>query len=251
MRTCLVVALILGVLAAPAAADTEPLPVGTVVLPGDGQVWTALSGPFETPQLVVYAIDYTELPDAFAFAVATSPATDTGGLLAGPADRYIAPARPDRPGIYAAPIGLGGPGTYYWQASYAEGDDVYASPVRTLTVIAQPSPDTPAPPVAPAPPTPAPPLVATPRPPAGATVRIAVRRAIHAATHMLARKLVYRCATAPAAATCHPSWRDVRFRYRGTLELTFGASPITAAFRGTREPRGHGHARGVIWATSL
>jgi hypothetical protein len=62
---------------------------------------------------------------------------------------------------------------------------------------------------------------------------------------------VYRCARAPAAATCRPSWRDVRARYRGTLQLTFGASAISATFRGTRVPRAYGRVRAVIWATSL
>src|SRR3954452_12578346 len=84
MRVCLVVvALILGVLAAPAAAQTEPLPPGTTVVPRDGQVWTASSWPdatpFEMQELVVYASGYEDLPDAYAFAVATSPATTPDG----------------------------------------------------------------------------------------------------------------------------------------------------------------------------
>jgi hypothetical protein len=100
------------------------------------------------------------------------------------------------------------------------------------------------PPVAPLP-------VAAPRAPDAATVRIAVRRAIHAATHMVPHGLVYRCTRTPAAATCRPSWHDVRFRYRGTLQLSFAASPITARFTGTRAPRHHGRARVVTWTTSV
>jgi len=247
MRRCLLVALIFGALAAPAAADTEPLPAGTTIVPRDGEVWTA----FETHDLAAYASDYDELPDAFAFAVAGIPATDANGLLAAPSGSYVAPAQAGHPGIYAATVTLGTPGTYYWQASYADDDgDTYASPVRTLKVIAPPPPDVPQP-VIPFLPPRAPPAVATPRPPDAATVRIAVRRAIHRATHMVGRRIVYRCARTPAAATCRPSWRDFRFRYRGTLQLTFGPRAITATFRGTRVPRGHGHARAVTWTTSL
>ena len=180
---------------------------------------------------------------------------DADGLLADPIDRYDAPAQAGRPGIYAAQTSLGAqwlgtPGTYYWQATYADDDDgdIYASAVRTLKVVAAPPPAPPAPPIAVAPPTPAAPAPAvTPRPPDAATVRLAVRRAIHHATHMLARGLVYRC----AGATCRPSWHDFRNRYRGTLQLTFGPSAITAAFTGTRAPRGHGRARTVTWRTTV
>jgi hypothetical protein len=244
MRVCLVVVLLLGVLAAPAAADTEPLPAGTTLVPRDGQEWTALR-----PQaFVAYASDYDELPDTFAFAVASDPTTTPEGLLANPTDWYVARAQPDHPGIYLAPVGLGAPGTYYWQASYADDDgDTYVSLVRTLDVVAPPPPDAPAA-IAPEAPPPAAVLpAATPRPPDPATVRIAVRRAIHAATHMLPRGLMYRC----AATTCRPSWHDFRFRYRGTLALSFGAGPITVMFRGTREPLGHGRARAVTWTTAL
>jgi hypothetical protein len=248
MRVCLVVVLLLGVLAAPAAADTEPLPAGTTVVPRDGQAWTALG----SQTFVAYIGDYDELPDELAFAVASDPATGPDGLLAHPIARYAAPVQPGHPGIYAASPGLGTPGTYYWQATYAddEEDDVYASEVRTLTVVAPPPPDVPQP-VIPYLPPPAAPPAATPRPPDARTVRIAVRRAIHRATHMVGRRIVYRCAPTPAAATCKPSWRDVRYRYRGTLRLTFGASTITATFRGRRVPRGHGHARAVTWATTV
>jgi hypothetical protein len=247
MRVCLLVILILGLTAAPAAADADPLPAGTTVLPRDGQVWRASV----TAEFVAYASDYEELPDEFAFAVATTAATDADGLLATPI-RYKAPAQLGHPGIYVAPASFGTPGTYYWQASYIDDDgDTYASQVRTLTIAPQPPPDVPAPQV-PVPPVPATPLPAvTPRPPDAGSVRIAVRRAIHAATHMVARGLVYRCTPAPAAATCQPSWRDVRFRYRGTLQLAFGTSPITARFTGTRTPRKHGHSRVVTWATLL
>ena len=240
MRILLVVALVLGAAAAPAAADTT-------LVPRDGQVWTAA----DTHELVAYASDYEELPRAFAFAVATSPAIDADGLLAAPIDRFAAPAQPDRPGIYAAPIALGTPGTYYWQAAYAgEDGDTYALPIRTLTIVAPPPPDAPEPPVAVPPPVASPPPATLPAPDA-ATVRIAVRRAIHVATHMVSRGLVYRCARAPAAATCRPAWHDVRFRYRGTLRLRFGATPITAAFTGTRVPHGHRRARPVTWATTI
>jgi hypothetical protein len=68
---------------------------------------------------------------------------------------------------------------------------------------------------------------------------------------MVPRGLVYRCVRAPAAATCRPSWHDVRARYRGTLQLSFAASPITATFRGTRAARGHRRAHAVTWARSL
>ena len=204
-------------------------------------------------EFVVYASDYEELPDAFAFAVATSPATDADGVLTGTViDDYLAPAQPDRPGIYAALTSLvapwlGTPGTYYWQASYIDDDgDTYASPVRTLTIIPQPPPDPPAAPVPIATPPPAAPLpVATPRPPDAGTVRIAVRRAIHAVTHMIPRRLVYRCAAEPAAANCRPSWRDVRARYRGTSICPSGRarSPPRSRERACRaaRPRPHGH----------
>jgi hypothetical protein len=246
MRVCLVVALLFGLMAAPATADTEPLPAGTTVVPRDGQVWTA-----SAPQdLVVYASDYDDLPDAFAFAVATSPATGPDGLLADPVARYTAPAELGHPGIYAARISLAAPGTYYWQATYAdedEEDDVYASDVRAVTVMPQPPPETPTTPVTVSPAPAAPLPVATPRPPDAATVRIAIRRAIHAATHMLPQRLVYRCRD----VTCRPSWRDFRNRYRGTLELTFGPAAVTARFAGTRVPRRHGRARAVSWTTTV
>ncbi len=240
MRLCLLVTLLLGAFAAPAAADTT-------LVPRDGQDWTVGGA----QAFVAYASDYDELPDAFTFAVAASPATDPDGVLAASIDRYIAPAQPDHPGIYAAPAALGTPGTYYWQASYEDDDgDTYALPVRTLTILAAPPPDPPTQPVLVTPPAARLP-VAAPRPPDGGTVRIAVRRAIHAATHMVPRGLTYRCVTSPGAATCRPSWHDVRFRYRGTLRLAFGASPITARFTGTRAPRRHGRARVVTWTTSL
>src|SRR5947209_16174949 len=111
MRACLMVALIFGVLAAPAAADTEPVPASTDIFPRDGQVWTASSWPAATPfqmrEFVVYATDYAELPDVFAFAVASSPETGADGLLEHPIDGYTAPAQPDRPGIYAVQTSLG------------------------------------------------------------------------------------------------------------------------------------------------
>src|SRR4051812_5069380 len=141
MLIFLVVALMLGALAAPAAAQTEPLPYGTAIVPRDGQVWTASSWPAATPsqmhEFVAYANNYDELPDAYAVAVASTPATGVDGLLADALDRYAAPAQPAHPGIYAAltSIGarwLGTPGTYYWQASYIDDGETYASPVRAL-----------------------------------------------------------------------------------------------------------------------
>jgi hypothetical protein len=178
--------------------------------------------------------------------------------LAAPIDTYVAAQDPVHPGIYTARTSLGAswlgtPATYYWQTYYVDDDDgdTYASAVRAVKVIAQPPPDAPAPPVTAAPAPVARPSATAPRPPDEGTVRIAVRRAIHAATRMVPRRLVPHCTRAPAAATCRPSWRDVRARYRGTLHLTFGASAITATFRGIRAPRRHGHARAVTWATSL
>jgi hypothetical protein len=245
MRLLLVVTLLLGALAAPAAADTEPLPASTALVPRDGQVWSA-----SAPQdLVVYASDYADLPDAFTFAVATTPETDADGLLTHPIVRYTAPAQPDRPGIYAAKLSLATPGTYSWQATYTEDDedDTYASAVRTLTILPPAPPDAPTTPVTFTPPPAAPLPIATPRVPDAATVRTVVRRAIHNATHMVARGLVSRC----AGAICRPSWHDFRNRYRGTLQLTFGPSAITAVFTGTRAPRGHGRARTVTWTTQV
>jgi hypothetical protein len=235
-----VVVLLLGMPAAPAAADTT-------LIPSDRQAWPAA----QTQTFAAYVSDYDELPDAFTFTVATSPATDGHGLLATPIASFAAPAQPRRPGTYLAPATLGTPGTYYWQASYSDDDgDTYGSAVRTLTILAPPPPDPPTQPVLVPPPV-APLPVAAPRPPDTSTVRIAVRRAIHNATHMVPRGVVYRCVRTPAAATCRPSWHDVRARYRGTLQLSFRASPITAAFTGTRTARGHRRGRAVIWTTSL
>src|SRR4051812_16942874 len=96
MRVGFVVALILGLTAAPAAADTEPFPAGTGIVPRDGQVWTASSWPAATPfemhSFVVYLDDYEKLPDRFVFAVAATPATGSDGLLADPIDSYVAPS---------------------------------------------------------------------------------------------------------------------------------------------------------------
>src|SRR5262249_13418093 len=89
--------------------------------------------------------------------------------------------------------------------------------------------------------------------PGGAARRRARRAAARAtppATHRGPRGSTSRGPAAPAAATCRPTWRDVRYRYRGTLRLTFG-NAITATFRGTRVPRHHGHARAVTWAASF
>src|SRR3954471_9007356 len=254
----LLVALMLGVMAAPAAAQTEPMPSGTAIVPRDGQVWSASSWPAATPfqmhAFVAYASTYDELPDAFVFTVANTPATGADGLLANAIDRYDAPAQPDHPGIYAATTSLGArwrgtPGTYYWQATYVEDDEdeAYASSVRAFTVIAQPPPDVAAPPavILPPPPTailPAP----SPRPPDASTARAIVPRATAPATHRVARGLVYRC----AGAICRPSWRDARFRYRGTLTIAIGANGITASFTGKRTSSGR-TARAVAWSTPV
>lgn len=138
------------------------------------------------------------------------------------------------------------PGTYYWQASY--GDDVF--PVRSLIVVPAPPADAPAVPVVVAPYV-APPPAAAARPVMAArTAHEIVRRAIAAATHRIARRLVYRCVGAPGAATCRPSWRDTRFRYRGTLQITTGVSGIRAVFDGRRSGGGR-RARTVSWSTAV
>jgi hypothetical protein len=95
---------------------------------------------------------------------------------------------------------------------------------------------------------------AAPAPPlAASTTRIILRRSILAATHRSHRGLTYRCATAPAAATCRPSWRDLRYRYRGTLRISTGVGGITASFAGTRTTRTCERrcARSLTWTVTL
>jgi hypothetical protein len=88
---------------------------------------------------------------------------------------------------------------------------------------------------------------------AASTARIIVRRAILAATHRSHRGLNYGCVTAPAAASCRPSWRDLRYRYRGTLQIQIGAAGIDVTFTGTRAARScTGRcARALTWTTTL
>jgi hypothetical protein len=262
MRLFTLAILLSALLAAPAEAQyVEPLPAGTWVLPVDGATHQASSWPQATPfemlGFAVYLNGYDELPEQFDIAVASGAGTTSEGLLtpANVIDRYAAPARPDVPSIFTARTALdsrwlGTPGTYHWQASFTTGDgDVYAGPVRSLTVVPAPPPDPPQAPAAVAPFV-APPPAAPARPPlAASTARIVVRRAIAAGTHRVARGLVYRCVTAPGAGTCRPSWRAGRYRYRGTLRITSGAGGISATFEGTRT-RGS-QRRGVTFSASM
>jgi hypothetical protein len=261
VRIVLLIAILAGALAAPASArSAEPLPAGTWLVPRDGQTrpassWPAAT-PFEMASFTIYTSDYDEPPYDFDIAVATGPETDPEGLLvaANVIDRFEAVPRSDFPDIYDGRTvldarWLANPATYYWQASYAHGVEVYAGPVRSLTVIPATPPDPPQPPAARAPYVAPPPAAPAPRPLAASTARIVVRRAIAAGTHRLPRGLVYRCTTAPGAATCLPSWRDARHRYRGTLRITSGAGGIAATFTGTRM-RGS-QARAVTWSATL
>jgi hypothetical protein len=251
MRMLALALLVFAALAAPAAAQyAEPLPPGTWLVPADGAMIHASSWPAATPSemqsFTIYTGDYATLPYDFDVDVATSPGTDPQGLLIGAnvIDRYEAVPRESLPHIFDARTALAAqwlatPATYYWQASFTTGDgDVYAGPVRSLTVVSAPPPD---PPQAPVPPVPyvAPPPPAPARPPlAATTARRIVRRAIAQGTRRLARRLTYRCTTAPGAATCRPSWRDDRYRYRGTLRINAGANGISATFAGTRSRTG-------------
>jgi hypothetical protein len=261
VRIVLLIAMLTGALAAPASAQhAEPLPAGTWLVPRDGQTrpassWPAAT-PFEMASFTIYTSDYAEAPYDFDVAVATSPATDARGLLlaANVVDRYEAIPRRDFPDIYDARTALVAqwlsiPATYHWQASYEHAGEIYAGPVRSLTVVPAPPPDPPQPPAARAPYVAPPPAALPPPPLAATTARIVVRRLIAAGTHRLARGLVYRCASVPGGATCRPSWRDARYRYRGTMQLTPGAAGIAATFTGTRS-RG-AHARAVTWSAVL
>ena len=222
MRTTLISLFLFLALAAPATAEEWLLPRDGVTVKTTDPVTFAL-----------YLDEYDELPYDVDVVVARDAA------LSDVVARYEAEPLPAFPTIYSVSASgwTATPGTYYWQASY--GDEVY--PVRSLTVVPAPPPDPPAPPVAVAPyVAPAPPAIA-PRPPDAATARSIVRRAIAAATHRLARGLIYRC----AGTTCRPSWRDARFRYRGTLTITTGADGIRAAFTGTRS------GRRVTWSVAV
>ena len=213
-------------LAAPAQADTW-------LLPRDGLT-------VKTTDPVAFAIyldEYDELPYDVDIVVATDAA------LTDVVARYEAEPLAAFPTIYSVTAAgwTTTPGTYYWQASY--GDESY--PVRTLTIVPAPPPDPPSPPAAVTPYVAPPPPPATPPPLDPATARVIVRRAIAAATHRFARGLVYRCTSAPGAATCRPSWRDARFRYRGTLTIATGLHGITASFTGTRS------GRRVSWSATV
>ena len=233
MRTVLICAALFAWLTPPARAETW-------LLPRDGLTVHA-SHP------VAFAIyldaDYAGLPYDVDVAVARDAAfTDVVA-------RYEAEPVAGFPAVYSATPAerdawTSTPGTYYWRASY--GDETYTP--RSLTVVAAPPPDPPAvvaPYVAPPPPPPA-----APPSMAAGTARELVRRAIAVATHRVARGLVYRCVGAPGAATCRPSWRDARFRYRGTLTIATGAGGIAASFAGTRSGGGRAR-RSVRWSARV
>jgi hypothetical protein len=227
MRTTLISLLLFTVLAAPARAEDWLLPSDGVTLKTTDPV-----------AFTVYLDEYDELPYDVDVVVARDAA------LTDVVARYEAEPLPTFPTIYSVSASgwTATPGTYYWQASY--GDDVF--PVRALNVVLAPPPDPPAAPVVVAPYVAQPPPAVTPRPPDAATARAIVRRAIAAATHRLARGLIYRC----AGSICRPSWRDTRFRYRGTLEITTGVTGIHASFTGKRSGGGR-PARPVTWSTAV
>jgi hypothetical protein len=221
MRSVLISVVLAIALATPAHAEEWLIPRdGLTVDTGDAVSFTA------------YLDEYDELPYDVDVVVARDPG------LTDVVARYEAEPLAAFPTIYSVSASGWQVGTYYWQASY--GDDVF--PVRGLNVIAAPAPDPPASGVVVAPYVPpAPPPAVTPRPPSPSTARAIVRRAIAAATHRAARGLIYRC----AGATCRPSWRDTRFRYRGTLAITLGVDGIHAAFTGTRS------GRRVTWSVTV
>ena len=227
MRTALISLALFAALAAPARADTW-------LLPQDG-ITVKTTHPVA---FTVYLAEYDEPPYDVDVVVATDAA------LTDVVARHEAEPLAGFPTIYSASAGswAATPGTYYWQASF--GDETF--PVRTLTVVPPPPADPPTGPAVTAPYVAPPPPAVTPRPPDASTAREIVRRAIAAATHRLARGLIYRC----AGATCRPSWRDARFRYRGTLTITTGASEIRASFTGKRSGGGRA-ARTVAWSTAV
>jgi hypothetical protein len=230
IRTTLISLVLFTLLAAPARAEDWLLPRDAL------NVYAAHPVAF-----AFYLDDYAALPyDVDVVVTRDAALTDVVA-------RYEAEPLPGFPTVYSATPSpdepwAATPGTYYWQASY--GDEVY--PVRRLIVIAAPPVDPPSAPavVAPYVAPPAPPVA--PRPPDASTAREIVRRAIAAATHRVARGLVYRC----AGATCRPSWRDARFRYRGTLTITTGVDGIRASFTGKRTGGGRA-ARTVAWSTAV
>jgi hypothetical protein len=270
MRIMILAVLLAALAAAPARAEVEPFPGQTWVVPSEGFVWSASSWPAALPSqmldFTVYLDEYEELPADLDVEVATGPELDAEGTLADAdvIERYEAQPVAGHPTVFAARTRpeaqwLSQPATYYWQATYEEYEDgeeeLYASAVHTLSIVPAPRPDPPqtftfTPPPAPAAPAAA---VITPPPLAATTAREIVRRAILAGTHRDYRGLTYRCTTAPAAATCRPSWRDHRFRYRGTLRISTGTAGITAAFTGTRAARAcQRHCvRKYAWTTRL
>jgi hypothetical protein len=214
----------------------------------------------------VYLHEYAALPEGLEIEVSGVPDTDPDGTLADATviERYEARPIAGHRDILTARTRvesrwLATPGTYYWQATYEEYDDgeeeLYASPIRSLTIFPAPPPDPPqarsVPPpagtTAPATPDAGPAVLP------GRTARIIVRRAILAATHRGHRRLTYRCTTTPAAATCRPSWRDARYRYTGTMQIATGGGGVTAAFDGTRAARSCTRrcARPVSWTARL
>jgi len=235
MRTTLISLFLFMAFAAPANAEEWLLPRDGLSVHASHPVGFAL-----------YLDDYDTLPyDVDVVVASDSTLTDVVA-------RYEAEPLDGFPTIYSATPSADDPwtatpGTYYWQASY--GDEVY--PVRSLIVVPAPPPDPPVSPVLGAPyVAPAPPPPAARATMAAGTAREIVRRAIAAATHRIARGLVYRCVSAPGAATCRPSWRDTRFRYRGTLAITTGVGGIHAVFTGRRSG-GERAARTVAWSTAV
>lgn len=227
MRTTLISLFLFTVLAAPASAEDWLLPSDGVTLKTTDPV-----------AFTAYLDAYDELPYDVDVVVARD------AVLTDVIARYEAEPLPTFPTIYSVSASgwTATPGTYYWQASY--GADVF--PVRVLNVVAAPPPDPPAAPVVVTPYVAPPPASVTPRPPDAATARAIVRRAIAAATHRLARRLIYRC----TGSTCRPSWRDTRFRYSGMLEITTGASGIHATFTGRRSGGGR-RGRTISWSTAV
>jgi hypothetical protein len=264
-------ALLMVALAAPAAsAQVEPFPGQTWLVPGQSFLWRASSWPVALPSemfdFTIYLDEYDAPPEALEIEVSGVPDADPDGTLADATviDRYEARPIAGHRVILTARTRtdarwLATPGTYYWQASYEEDEngeeELYASPIRSLTIFPAPPPD---PPQARSVPPPVETVVPSPpasgQPPLAArTARIVVRRAILAATHRGHKRLAYRCTTAPAAATCRPSWRDARYRYAGTIHIATAAHGITATFSGTRVERSCERrcARHVRWTATL
>jgi hypothetical protein len=264
----LVAAALLGICAAPAAAQ-EPLPGTSWVLPRDGSSHPASSWPdataFEMVEFTIYVDVYEAGAHPFDVEVSGSPALDADGTLAdaGRIDGYVAAPRAAAPEVFSARTSVAAqwlsiPATYYWQAHYDEDGEVYATPVQRLTITPRPAPDPPAVPAPPPLPLLQPPTVAAPAtvpaPLAATTMRTIVRRAIIRVTGRAPHGLLYRCVSVTAgAAKCRPSWRDARYVYRGTLEIRSGLVGAGVTFTGTRTARScvRRCARAFEWSTSL